>query len=238
MTLMLKMTVNQILVAAHYNTPIYASAKECAMDFAMGIHTFDLIISVIILLLGLKGVLNGFFKELFGLIGIVGGIFVASRVGNEVGTVISDTVFHFDSQSAITFSGFLVTLAIFWLSMVLIGQVLKKLVSFSGLGPVDRLFGFILGSGKFFLIAAVIAYSFNNIKALQDLMKEKMADSTLYPVLVEIGEIVVHIDPEDLEQSAEDAMQKVSESNNTIRALDQADILIDSVKERVGEAAQ
>jgi membrane protein required for colicin V production len=52
------------------------------MDFSI----FDLIVGSIILLLGLKGILNGFFKELFGLIGIVGGIFVGSRVANEVGT--------------------------------------------------------------------------------------------------------------------------------------------------------
>ena len=42
------------------------------MEFSI----FDLVVGSIILLLGLKGILNGFFKELFGLIGIVGGIFI------------------------------------------------------------------------------------------------------------------------------------------------------------------
>ena len=51
----------------------------------MEFNYFDIIVSVIVLFLGLKGIINGFFKELFGLLGIVAGIFVASRVGDSVG---------------------------------------------------------------------------------------------------------------------------------------------------------
>ena len=74
------------------------------MDFSI----FDLIVGSIILLLGLKGILNGFFKELFGLIGIVGGIFIGSRVAKYVGTFLSDAIFKFDSPAAINFLGFLI----------------------------------------------------------------------------------------------------------------------------------
>ncbi len=42
----------------------------------MEFNYFDIIVSVIVLFLGLKGIINGFFKELFGLLGIVAGILI------------------------------------------------------------------------------------------------------------------------------------------------------------------
>ena len=121
------------------------------MDFSY----FDIVVVVLVLLLGLKGILNGFFKEFFGLLGIVGGIFVASRVAKSVGEILSNAIFKFESSSAINFSGFLVTLAAFWLLMVSVGILFKKLSSASGLGFFDRIFGFIFSAGKFFFIATI-----------------------------------------------------------------------------------
>jgi len=181
----------------------------------MDINYFDLITAIIILLLGLKGILNGFFKELFGLIGIIGGIFVASRVGDEVGEYLSNLLFHFSNHSAISFTGFLVTLALFWLLMVIVGYIFKKLSAMSGLGIVDRVFGFILGTSKFFLIAAIIAFAVNNVKALKPTLDSTLSNSVLFPVLVETGAYIMKIDPadlgEDFHTSVENTTQKVSE---------------------------
>ncbi len=69
----------------------------------MEFNYFDIIVSVVILLLGLKGIINGFFKEVFGLVGIIGGIFLASRIGNRVGEYLSDLIFKFDSSAATNF---------------------------------------------------------------------------------------------------------------------------------------
>jgi len=160
----------------------------------MEINYFDLVVAIVIMLLGIKGILNGFFKELFGLIGIVGGIFIASRVGDGVGGFLNDAVFHFESHSAVSFMGFLLTLGLFWLTMIAVGHLFKRLGALSGLGAFDRLLGFVFGSGKFFLIAAVIAYAVNNIQAVRNNIKEPMADSILFPVLVETGSLIMHID--------------------------------------------
>ncbi len=181
----------------------------------MDVNLFDLIVGVIILLLGLKGILNGFFKELFGLIGIIGGIFVASRIGSSIGQLLNDTIFHFESESAVSFTGFLFTLAIFWISMIALGLVFKKLSKLSGLGPVDKIFGFILGSGKFFLIGAVIAFSIYNIKTIRTNLEPMMSSSILFPVLVETGAIIMKIDPidvvEDINESV-DHLQKTAQA--------------------------
>ncbi len=164
----------------------------------MEFNYFDIVASIIILLLGLKGIINGFFKEVFGLIGIIGGIFVASRVGDEVGQYLSDLIFKFESNAAISFTGFLATLAVFWLFMIAVGFGFKKLSSMSGLGPVDKILGFIFGAGKFFLIAAVIAHAAYNIKALKTTIDESMSNSVLFPVLVKTGGFIMKLDPVEI----------------------------------------
>lgn len=203
----------------------------------MEFNYFDLVVAIIILLLGLKGILNGFFKELFGLIGIVGGIFIASRVGTDVGTFLNDNIFHFESHAVVSFSGFLLTLALFWLAMVGLGHLFKKLGALSGLGAVDRIAGFILGSGKFFLIAAVIAYALNNIKAVRENIAEPLKGSILFPILVETGGVIMHLDPEELKSATEDAADQSAEKIKTI-TIEHSDEIIDTVKSRLEKGSE
>ncbi len=198
----------------------------------MEFNYFDIVASIIILLLGLKGIINGFFKEAFGLFGIIGGIFVASRVGDEVGRYLSDLVFKFESNAAISFTGFLATLAVFWLFMIIVGYAFKKLSSMSGLGPVDKILGFVFGASKFFLIAAVIAHAAYNIKAIKSTIDESMSNSILFPILVETGGFIMKLDPVEISdelnttmtQSAAAMQNKINETidNSTLNIVEEA----------------
>ncbi|MEA3522273.1 MAG: CvpA family protein [Campylobacterota bacterium] len=202
----------------------------------MDIHYFDIVVGVIILLLGLKGVINGFFKELFGLIGIVGGVYVASRFGADIGNIVSDLIFHFDNQSAKTLTGFLLALLIFWSAMILIGMTFKAISSASGLGPIDKLFGFIVGSGKFFLIAAIIFFSISNIKAVHNNLAPLMEKSVLYPILLETGDLIMHLDPTEISSDLNDS---IKEGADKIKSATQEEIdkhtkgIIDDVKKNI-----
>lgn len=196
----------------------------------MEFNYFDLVASIIILLLGLKGIINGFFKEVFGLIGIVGGIFVASRIGNDVGEYLSNMIFKFDNSAAVNFTGFLTTLAVFWLTMLLLGTVFKKLSSMSGLGPIDRFFGFVVGASKFFLIASVIANAAYNFKSLKPTIDKKLETSILFPILVETGQFIMKIDPKNLGQKIQDTTTQVQETvTETVK---------DTVKKQIIEPAK
>ncbi len=204
----------------------------------MEFNYFDIVAAIIILLLGLKGILNGFFKEVFGLIGIIGGIFIASRVGNVVGHYLSNMIFKFSNESAINFTGFLVTLALFWMLMIFIGFTFKKLSSLSGLSPIDRIFGFIFGAGKFFLIAAVIAYAVYNVKAIRSTLDSALKTSVLFPILVETGAYIMKIDPTHITKDinttiaqTDKNMQKKAEDNVTQSALNK----IDEIKKKLEE---
>jgi len=164
----------------------------------MEFNYFDLIVTVIILLLGLKGILNGFFKEVFGLVGIIGGIFIASRLGDGVGQYLSDLIFKFENSSATSFTGFIATLGFFWLLMIAVGYAFKKLSHMSGLGVYDKILGFVFAASKFFLIAAVIAHAAYNIKAVKATIDSTLENSIMFPILVSTGSVIMKLDPVEI----------------------------------------
>jgi membrane protein required for colicin V production len=204
----------------------------------MEFNYFDLIAASIILLLGLKGVLNGFFKEVFGLIGIIGGIFIASRMGDTVGKYLSDLIFKFENQGAISFSGFLATLAVFWLVMIALGFTFKKLTHLSGLGIFDKILGFFFGASKFFLIAAVIAHAVYNIKSLRTTLDSALENSVLFPVMVETGAFIMKLDPVDMSDKINETIDKSTEMINdkTKEIMDQSiDEKVEEIKKKIAE---
>lgn len=202
---------------------------------------FDIVISILVLFLGLKGIINGFFKELFGLIGIIGGIFLASRVGDDVGKFINDTILKFENDAAISFTGFLVTLALFWLFMIMVGAIFKRLSSLSGLGIFDKILGFIFSAGKFFLIAAVIAYAAYNIKAMKPNLDSIMKNSFMFPVLVETGSVIMKLDPIEISSDINDTINKSSEavSDGIDKALEgTAQKIVEDTKKVLSQSAE
>lgn len=197
---------------------------------------FDIIVSILVLFLGLKGILNGFFKEIFGLIGIIGGIFLASRVGDSVGKVINDTILKFENDAAISFTGFLVTLALFWLFMIGIGIVFKKLSSVSGLGIFDKILGFVFSASKFFLIASVILYSTYNIKAMRGNLDSMMKNSVLFPILVDTGSFIMKLDPIEISDDINSTIEKSSKiiEDNALKIVEDTKRKLDnSVEENL-----
>ena len=200
----------------------------------MEINYFDLVAAIIILLLGLKGIINGFFKEVFGLVGIIGGIFVASRIGDSVGEELNNLIFNFSSPAAVSFLGFLTTLALFWLLMVLIGFIFKKLSAMSGLGPIDKVLGFVFGASKFFLIAAVIAHAAYSIKAVKSTIDSSMGSSVLFPIMVETGAFIMKMDPVGM---SEDINNTIDAGTEALKEKTEA-FVEESTEEKIEEIKQ
>jgi membrane protein required for colicin V production len=179
----------------------------------MDLNYFDVAVGSIVLLLGLKGLLNGFSKEVFGLVGIVGGIFVASHIGGLIGKFLSDTFFHFETATAINLVGFVFALGIFWLLMVALGAGFKKLSTLSGLGPVDRVLGFIVGASKFFFILSVIVYALFSVTAIKENFGEKMKNSIFFEPMMATGDFILHIETSDVTSLIKDG--NASDANAT-----------------------
>lgn len=197
----------------------------------MEINYFDLVSASIILLLGLKGIINGFFKEVFGLVGIIGGIFIASRFGDTFGKYLNELIFNFTSDAAANFVGFLAALALFWLLMVIVGYLFKKLSAMSGLGPVDKILGFVFGASKFFLIASVIAHAAYSINAVKTNIDSALSNSIVFPIMAATGSYIMKIDPVEMKEELNATMTDVQESIEE----KSKDIIEDAALEKIEE---
>lgn len=181
----------------------------------MDLNYFDVAVGSIVLLLGLKGLLNGFSKELFGLIGIVGGLFVASHVGGVLGKFLNDTLFNFETAAAINLIGFVFTVGIFWLFMVALGAGFKRLSSLSGLGSLDRILGFAVGASKFFFILSVIIYALFSVTAIRENFGEKMKNSIFFEPMMATGNFILHIETDDVTSLMDDNESEEKSSNSS-----------------------
>ncbi|TLS96174.1 CvpA family protein [Aliarcobacter cibarius] len=172
---------------------------------------FDLIIIAITLLLGLKGLFRGFIKEVFGLLGIVGAIFVASRISKELGDLIAP-ILVLENEATIKLIGFIVALVVVWLVIYSAGVVVSKIFSASGLGAIDRIFGFIFGALKIFLIFAVIAYALYQVQSFKKVIDEKFANSIVMPHLLSVGSFIIKLDSTAITQNLDKAVDSVKPS--------------------------
>ena len=123
--------------------------------------------------------------------------------------------------------------------MIGVGLIFKKLGSLSGLGAIDRIFGFIFGASKFFFITAVIAHAAYNIKAVKSVLDDtSLENSVLLPVLIKTGSIIMKIDPIEISndinettKSIQDEAEKMIEKSTKNIAQD----AINKIKETMPE---
>lgn len=181
-------------------------------------NSLDIIVTALVLLLGIKGVIRGFVSELSGFIAIVGGIFVASRFSKAVSGFLAQT-FHGINSTTATILAFILVFAIFWLTTVAAGGIIKKIVDSMGLNGFDKALGFIVSGGKIFLILSIIAFAIGSISLLKPKLQNFTKDSIAYPLMTKTGAFLINLTPEDLNGTkiADGAKNAVSaEVNKTI----------------------
>jgi len=188
------------------------------MDFSMenfsmmDFNYFDVTIAAIVLILGIKGFMQGFIKEAFGLLGLVGGVYFASRLSDKAATFIDTNFLHLENPSLLKLIGFLTILIVIWLSATILGSIFSKLTSESGLGFLNRLFGFIAGGGKYFLIFALIVTALSNVTLVKDNLEKYVNDSVLYPYLKEAGSYLINLDTSAMGFTDSNTAEVVKES--------------------------
>jgi membrane protein required for colicin V production len=207
------------------------------------ISMFDIIIVAITFLLGLKGLFRGFIKEVFGLIGIVGGIFVASRAAKDIGDLIAPLL-ALDNESTIKLIGFIAGLVGFWIIIYLIGMILSKMSSMSGLGIIDRIFGFIFGAGKVFLIVSIIVYALSQVNVFKEKLETNFGKTVTYPLLLDVGAYIIKLDlaktTTAVEKSVDEAVKASKEAVSEVTKeviKEKTEEVIEAVKQNSKEIA-
>ena len=182
------------------------------------INVFDLVVVALITILGLKGLFRGFSKEFFALVGIVGGVFVASRLSNEAGEIVNSFI-PMENENTILLAGFVSALIIFWIIAYIIGSGLEKVFKMSGLGALDRILGFVFGAGKIFLLFSIISYAVSQVKMINDNLAPKLETSIVFPLLQETGSYIIQLDTSGFQ---EEVTKKL-------------DVVVDSTKDNIEE---
>jgi membrane protein required for colicin V production len=191
---------------------------------------FDIIVTTLVTLLGLKGLFRGFIKEFFALIGIVGGVFIASRIASNTGELIANFI-PIDNNNTMLLIGFVASFIAIWLIVYMLGTVFSKIFSLSGLGVFDKILGFVFGAGKIFLFFSIITYAVSNVEALSKKVESTTGDSVVYPMLVDTGAYIIKIDTTQLQNKISDGVDTVVEgTKDTIE-----DISVENMKEKVEE---
>lgn len=158
----------------------------------MNFYWFDVFILGFTLLLGLKGILNGLIKEFFGLLGIVGGVFLGAKYSSQVALFIGNTFYKIENQSLAEFAGFLAVLIIFWLFCLLFASIFSKLIKLSGLGFLDRIGGFLFGAAKIFLIFSILVFCIARIGFLNDKLESFAKGSYTLKILKKAGAYIMN----------------------------------------------
>lgn len=187
------------------------------MDF---ITWFDIIIIAVVIILGIKGIINGLIKEVFGLIGIIGGVIIASRNANLVGDLISLYIYQL-SDSAEFFFGFLLALLVFWFVCLMLGNLLSKMLKMSGLGFVDRLLGFFVGAAKIFLVLAILVAIVSKISVLNQKISPFFEGSKVYPILLSAGQFIMAMDVSKVKESVESGQIVVPELLDSVEGVEE-----------------
>ena len=100
----------------------------------------DIVIIIVVVSLGIAGLRQGMIRTVFGIAGLIGGIFLAGRYYDELAERLfpSGAIWGNIAAYAIVLIATLVVAGV-------IGWLLAKLVNFAALGWLDRFMGVILG---------------------------------------------------------------------------------------------
>jgi len=162
---------------------------------------FDAVILGITFILGIKGFFDGFIKEIAGLVGIIGGLLLASKFFHDAGMYINQYIFHIPNKSAIDLVGFVSVFVGFWIFAVFIGFLLGKILKISALGVFDRILGFVFASAKFFILVSVILTLLYQVAFIKENLKKYTQKSFIFPIMLKLGEEIINISPKDMEKT-------------------------------------
>jgi len=185
---------------------------------------FDGLILGITLILALKGFLNGVIKEIAGLVGIIGGFFLASRYYHQAGEFINTNLMTIPNKSAIDLVGFVGVFLLVWIFCIFLGFLFNNLIKVSALGFLDKLLGFIVGGLKFFLIVSIIVASLYHMEFLKKYIDKIVKDSVVFPISLEIGNDIMKLSPYKIDQLEDNIKQKIGENlKNSIKLPENGD---------------
>jgi len=164
------------------------------MTEIMGLNIFDIVVIGLILLLSIKGLLNGFTKELFGAIGLIGGIFVASYFHKTVAEYIHNNLTDAISINVLNLLSLVIIFVLFLTLATYIGKGVALIGSNDdNISATSRLGGMLIKIIKLFFIFALIVFAFSTKPQVAEKFKDTLDNSKIYPLLKNAGATILNM---------------------------------------------
>lgn len=174
------------------------------MDF----NIVDMVIIGLVLFLAIKGLVNGFSKELFNFLGLIGGIVVAARIHEMVGEFIVKQdilpTIAIEYQKVI---GFVVVFLAIWILFNVLASILSNFSS-DEIGVISRILGYFIGIIRYGFIFSLIIFGLNNANFLKEKLSKYYEGSELFNPMVMVGEKLLN----------RENNQTITEANTTIES--------------------
>ncbi|PAF46549.1 hypothetical protein BKH46_07340 [Helicobacter sp. 12S02634-8] len=168
----------------------------------------DILLIVIICIIGLRGFYNGFISEVAGVLGVVVGVFLASRFAGLMGEWLNVNIHNFNSPSIGSLIGFVIILAVIWVAFLIFGILIGKLIKVSDFVIVDKALGFIFSCCKVFLILGFILYAITQLQFMKSFANYMEQNSRVYSIMDTISATIMKL-------------QSVQDTGNAINNLTQ-----------------
>ena len=189
----------------------------------LGFNMFDAVVIGLIVLLSIKGLLNGFTKELFNAIGLIGGLFIASYYKNDLATYLHDN--FLDSLSMPLLS--LLSLLAIFIGVFILAKVIYKIIeSISNrdyISGASRLAGMLIKMITLYFVFSLIVFGLSSKPQVVNKFKDTLNKSKLYPLLKDSGALILNahdifnntIKGKEKKEPTKESNVTVSENNKT-----------------------
>jgi len=194
------------------------------------LNYLDITLIALLVILAIKGFVNGLIKELFGAIGLVGGIILASKEHPVVSQYIHQNIYPLDNPALLNLAGFIAILVASWIIASIIGSIVSYFANKnSKMGLIGRLMGMGISGAKYFLLFSIIIVSLLKIALIKDAVEPRLDlnSSITYPYVEEYGEQAIKLDvmrviqsksfEESFKKEKTKSNDKRQESNSTLQ---------------------
>ena len=156
----------------------------------------DIVLIGLILLLSFKGYFNGIVRELVGFVGLIGGVYVASRMADPAASFLRDTLSMGDN-ALLRLIAFVLVLGIVWGGSAFVATIFTALKT-TPQSTLSKLLGMGVVGIKYFLIFGMLAAKLLNNAIILDNFSQKIHASRLLPILSHTGSVLINLVPPSL----------------------------------------
>lgn len=142
-------------------------------------NVLDIIIAIVLLFFGIKGLKKGLILEVVSLLAFGVGIYGAMHFSDFTAATLTDYIEI--NPKYLNTTAFVLTFIILVILVNLIGKVVTKMVRDMNLGAVNKIGGFVFGGAKGVLLCSLLLMVLNNFQLLGLIKPEVKEESFLYP---------------------------------------------------------